>query len=87
VNELGSKSALVTFAYIVRKATNQLSLVVLVLDFEVVTRPARAEPRPTGRVCRGSGGASPSYGVCQAAEQRVSGFSSFVEQRSCHFLG
>src|SRR5215469_3548517 len=24
--------------------------------------------------------------VCQAAEQRVSGFSSFVEQRSCHFF-
>jgi hypothetical protein len=25
----------------------------------------------------GSGGASPSYGVCQATEKRVSGFSSF----------
>ena len=33
------------------------------------------------------GGTSPSYGVCQAAKQRVSGFSCFVEQRSCHFLG
>jgi len=29
----------------------------------------------------------PSYGVCQAAEKRVSDFSSFVEQRSCHFFG
>jgi hypothetical protein len=28
----------------------------------------------------------PSYGVCQAAEKRVSDFSSFVEQRSCHFF-
>jgi hypothetical protein len=31
-------------------------------------------------------GAEPSYGVCQATEKRVSGFSSFVEQRSCHFF-
>jgi hypothetical protein len=28
----------------------------------------------------------PSYGVCQATEKRVSDFSSFVEQRSCHFF-
>ena len=30
--------------------------------------------------------ASPSYGVCQTTEKRVSGLSSFVEQRSCHFF-
>src|SRR5262249_38341798 len=35
----------------------------------------------------GSGGASPSYGVCQAAEERVSGFSFFGGQRSSHFFG
>jgi tetratricopeptide (TPR) repeat protein len=28
---------------------------------------------------------SPSYGVCQATQKRVSSFSSFLEQRSCHF--
>ena len=33
------------------------------------------------------GGASPSYGVCQATEKRVRSFSFFLEQRSCHFLG
>jgi hypothetical protein len=31
--------------------------------------------------------AGPSYGVCQATEKRVSGFSSFLKQRSCHFFG
>ena len=29
---------------------------------------------------------SPSYGVCQTTEKRVSGLSSFVEQRSCQFF-
>src|ERR1700758_1368520 len=63
----------------------------------IVLRPRNDGGRPSrGRnapLCssvvtrRGSDGASPSYGVCQTAEQRVSGFSSFVEQRSCHFFG
>jgi hypothetical protein len=51
-------------------------------------RPARVSAEDHGRDAHVTmfGGASPSYGVCQAAEQRVSGFSSFVEQRSCHFF-
>jgi hypothetical protein len=39
------------------------------------TRDGVVEQRPPGSP--GSGGASPSYGVCQATEKRVRSFSSF----------